>query len=1192
MRPLRRRGPSAARPRVEGLEGRSLLATFTVTLAADSGPGTLRQAILDANASPGADAIAFNIGTGVQAIRPLSALPIIAAGQPLSLDGSTQPGGGAGTRIVLDGSRAGVAVVGLQVDADNSVIRGLTVCNFGGAGVVVHGGGSQVAGCVVGADPSGLTAQPNAAGISVTGPRNLIGGPSAAEGNLVSGNRGNGIDIAGAGASGNTVAGNYVGLAVDGATALANGGRGVSISGGATGNTVGGGTAAARNVVSGNGGEGIGITGAGTAGNLVGANNVGTDADGAHAVPNAGAGVGLSLGATGNVVGAATAGGGNLISGNGGAGVGLTGPGTAGNFVQNNLIGLSASGGSTIPNFDGVAIYGGASGNTVGLGTPFGRNVISGNTYDGVAIIDGATAGNVVQNNYIGLDPTGTVARGNLLWGIDVFTGASNNTIGGPLGSLGNLVSGNLKEGIRLNSAGAGNAILGNMVGLGRGGADTVPNGTGGVSIYATPGPVVGGGAGLGNVISGNNGPGLLVSASPRASILGNIVGLDISGTTAIGNLGSGIVLDQGSNDAAIGSMRAPNVVSGNAETGILIRLSARATLIGNKVGTDLAGVGPRSNAGRPGVPAYGVALVDSPSATIGPGNVISGNGKGGGGGGGVSVSGASPGVSILQDTIGYSPLPGRMMANGGPGVLVVAPATALDGDYAGVVQANTVADNDGAGVAFVGRGILRVVANNIRGNLGPGIDLGNDGPTPNDPLDADNGPNGLINFPVLTAALGGTGHVVVAGSVDTTPNTPGYTLSFYASPTRSASGLGQGSRYLGDRLVGAVGPSGHLDFTETLPAVAPGQYVSATLADAAGRTSEFSADLGVTAAPGSLGASTFGDFDGDGRADLAVYRPTTAQWLIQQSAAGPRLAAFGAPGVDIPLVGDFDGDGKADLAVYRPATAQWLIQLSGGGTRVATFGAANLDIPVPADYDGDGKTDLAVYRPTTGQWFLLQSTAGPRAVDFGGPGLDQPVLGDFDGDGKADIALYRRGTGQWLILGSTAGPRLVAFGAPGLDVPVPADFDGDGRTDLAVYRPTTGQWLIRRSTAGPEVVQFGVPGLDQPVPADYDGDGRADLAVYRRGTGQWLILRSTDGPIVAPFGQPDLDVPIPSPLAYRYAGGLRASGFREVPPATISTSTTAVAPVRRVKSTPTHPRPGRAFVASGHRPGAKKICS
>jgi uncharacterized repeat protein (TIGR01451 family) len=291
-----------------------------------------------------------------------------------------------------------------------------------------------------------------------------------------------------------------------------------------------------------------------------------------------------------------------------------------------------------------------------------------------------------------------------------------------------------------------------------------------------------------------------------------------------------------------------------------------------------------------------------------------------------------------------------------------------------------------------------------------------------------------------------------------------------------------------------------------------------------------------------SRSVTSTSDYDGDHKADLALLRPTTSQWLLMRSTAGGQLNQFGAPG-DIPVPGDYDGDGKTDLAVYRPSTGQWFILRSTAGPEVISFGAPNLDIPVPGDYDGDGKTDLAVFRPTTDQWFILRSTAGPEAIQFGAPGLDLPVLADYDGDGKTDLAVYRPSTSQWIIQRSTAGPEIVPFGAPNLDLPIPADYDGDGKADLALFRPTTDQWIIMQSTAGPEVVQFGAPNLDIPVPADYDGDGQVDLALYRPSTAQWILLQSAAGPKIVSFGAPNLDQPIGTPLIFRNNVGLSYLG-------------------------------------------------
>ena len=144
-------------------------------------------------------------------------------------------------------------------------------------------------------------------------------------------------------------------------------------------------------------------------------------------------------------------------------------------------------------------------------------------------------------------------------------------------------------------------------------------------------------------------------------------------------------------------------------------------------------------------------------------------------------------------------------------------------------------------------------------------------------------------------------------------------------------------------------------------------------------------------------------DYNGDGIADIAVFNPPTATWTIKPSTTDPNapppptiVKAFGQIGVDVPTPADFDGDGKADFAVYRPNTGQFLALLSSGGAIVPTVGAPNVDIPVPADYTGDGKADFAVYRPSTGVWTVIDSTTGVRAATpFGAQG-DIPVMAPY----------------------------------------------------------------------------------------------------------------------------------------------------------------------------------------------------
>jgi uncharacterized repeat protein (TIGR01451 family) len=351
---------------------------------------------------------------------------------------------------------------------------------------------------------------------------------------------------------------------------------------------------------------------------------------------------------------------------------------------------------------------------------------------------------------------------------------------------------------------------------------------------------------------------------------------------------------------------------------------------------------------------------------------------------------------------------------------------------------------------------------------------------------------------------------------------------------------------------LGTVGYPGGATVTIVVQRTAIGAITNVATVAAAERDS-VPGNNSVTVSTGNFVSTS--DFDGDARADIAVWRAATGVWYTRNSGTGSLTATPWGAGVspydDVPVPGDYDGDGKTDLAVWRRSTGTWyVVRSSDSSVMVQQWGAAEapyLDVPVPADYDGDGKTDIAVWRRSTGVWYVLQSSGGVAVPQWGAgyaPFNDVAVPGDYDGDGKADYAVWRPSTGTWYVIKSSNGAMTSqqwgAGYAPYDDVPVPGDYDGDGKTDYAVWRASTGTWYVIKSSNGAMVSQqWGAgyaPYNDLPVPSDYDGDGKTDYAVWRPSTGVWYVVRSSNGTVVAQqWGtgdEPYDDKPISFPTA------------------------------------------------------------
>jgi hypothetical protein len=407
------------RPALEVLEDRHVPSTFMVTTTNDSGPGSLRAAIYNADFNPGQDTIDFDIpGPGVHTIQPGFPLPELA--DPVILDGTSQPGYAGQPLIQLDGTFAGASADGLDITTNNSFVKGLTINRFGRDGVYLTGlGWDVVQGCYIGTDVTGTQPLRNgSAGVQVTSSHNMIGGTTLAARNLIfSDMEGDGVLISSGIA--NCVEGNYIGTDVTGTRALDptwNLNRGVRVL--SSYNFIGYGAPGAGNVISGNG-VGIDIEGAG---NSVQGNYIGTNAAGTRTLSNlpSDQGTGVSIigpGASANLIGGVRAGARNVISGNWNNGVVFEGAG-ANNQVQGNDIGTDVTGTQPLGN-QGVGVcIDDSSQELIGGTTPGAGNIISANLDYGVEIVADlrpprSSNLNRVQGNWIGTNPGGSPYLGN-----------------------------------------------------------------------------------------------------------------------------------------------------------------------------------------------------------------------------------------------------------------------------------------------------------------------------------------------------------------------------------------------------------------------------------------------------------------------------------------------------------------------------------------------------------------------------------------------------------------------------------------------------------------------------------------------------------------------------------------------------------------------------------------------------------
>jgi CSLREA domain-containing protein len=578
-------------------------------------------------------------------------------------------------------------------------------------GVYLASGSNWLGANYIGTDFSGYAPIPNLNGVVIYGASgNVIGGTYAGEGNLISGNTSGGVMILGAGATANQVLGNDIGVDSTGDAPLGNGSYGVNLAAGAHANTIGSATGVGQNQISGNE-YGVYISDTGTNLNVVAGNRIGTNELGDMAVPN-GTGVRIVSGAQDNTIGGSNPGEGNLISGNSWNGVFLLSEDTDGNVVCGNTIGLNQAGDAALPNgWQGVEIYQGPEFNVIGGSTAGCRNMISGNASDGVRITGATTGGNTVSGNWIGLDVTGALDRGNGANGVNIGVGTSNNVIGSETSGEGNVISGNASDGVEISGTGTnGNRVIGNYIGANASGMADVGNDFSGVKVLS--GPVsteIGGNTpGERNVIAGNGGSGISIegSGTDDTIIFGNYIGLDQTGFAAIPNDGNGVIISNGPQGTVVGGDLAAerNIISGNSLFGVsIIGTGTTGSVVeGNYIGVNATGLVPVGN-GYPGVGAQNNANVN----TIGPQNLIAHNA-----GDGVYVDNVSQ-ITITQNSIHSNTEQGIDLvapANGGilqPSVFGTSPGSILvQGSGAppdGTVEVFANPDMDGEGKTYLG---------------------------------------------------------------------------------------------------------------------------------------------------------------------------------------------------------------------------------------------------------------------------------------------------------------------------------------------------------------------------------------------------------------------------------------------------------------------------------------------------------
>lgn len=788
------------------------------------------------------------------------------------------------------GTRGIANTVGVVIEASSSNMIGDIVAGSGnvisgnaGAGIYVRSGASnnKIAGNLIGTNAAATEAVANANGVIVeASSNNRIGSDTGTVGNVISGNTFAAVTLK-TGASGNSISGNKIGTNTDGTAAIPNR-FGVGVDDTANGNTIGDpATAANGNLISANTFSGVVIQG-NSANNRVSNNSIGTKASGTEVLPNGEVGILITGGGAGNTLEKNVIGGHNLADS--GSGIGIAASAGPSNMVYDNFIGVARNGTTPLPNYFGIGIA--ADGQTIGSAAR--RNTIGHNLKAGIVVAP-ATGNAVVENNTIEgnlVGTNGSAEIGNDEFGVWINGAAQDNLV------KGNYLSGNTLAGVGVTDEASSNDILDNFIGVNVGSMAAVPNGIGIWIRQSTDNMIAQ------NVVAGND-IGMLIgtniglgeSASAVSNFEGrtagssgtftsgnrvyrNIVGVGPSG--AIPNR-VGIALGENARNNFLGAADGANLISGNTTApgwgmliGTLSQSAPEATfpqlnlIQSNRIGTtpDLTGTVPNT---------VGMVLVRALRNTIGGdsdnlANFIMASTREG-----VLMSDGAGENIFLKNYMGMMPTgprpvtaarPSGNFGNGSHGILIE------NGAYGNILGGSAsssglvIADNGGNGIRLAstaGSG-NRMGTNSVSGNALAGVDIGGDGVTPNDPTDADTGPNNLQNYPTLALSVVG-GDLIVSYQVDSAPQHSAYGANGLRVEFFEADATGAGRDFLGfdhfllsDYQNGAPGTrQKNLGNAAALGIVA-GDRLTATATDAEGNSSEFTPAVVLAGSPVTIG--------------------------------------------------------------------------------------------------------------------------------------------------------------------------------------------------------------------------------------------------------------------------------------------------------------------------------------------------